>query len=61
VQNGRHVAARLQSNADDNNILLNNSTYLQVYRHVQSGQPFEIPVKNKSVLLKARYLLGLSD
>ena len=32
-----NVANRLQSNAADNNILLNDSTYLQVYRHVDVG------------------------
>jgi len=54
-----NVAARLQSNAADNNILLNESTYLQVYRHVQVGQLFPLEVKNKSAPLKVRYLLGL--
>jgi len=54
-----NVAFRLQSNAADNNILLNELTYLQVYRHVHVGQPFPLEVKNKTVPLKVRYLLGL--
>jgi class 3 adenylate cyclase len=55
-----NVAARLQSNAANNNILLNESTYIQVYRHVQVGQPFPLEVKNKTTPLKVRYLLGLA-
>jgi adenylate cyclase len=55
-----NVANRLQSNAADNNILLNDSTCLQVYRHVQLGQPFSLDVKNKTERLKVRYLLGLN-
>jgi adenylate cyclase len=55
-----NVANRLQSNAADNNILLNDSTYLQVYRHVDVGQPFALDVKNKTEQLKVRYLIGLS-
>jgi adenylate cyclase len=54
-----NVANRLQSNAADNNILLNDSTYLQVYRHVDVGQPFALDVKNRTEQLKVRYLLGL--
>lgn len=54
-----NVASRLQSNASDNNILLNDSTYLQVYRHVQVGQAFPLKVKNKTGALTARYLMGL--
>jgi len=55
-----NVANRLQSSAADNNVLLNNSTYLQVYRHVQVGQPFSLDVKNKTEQLKVRYLIGLN-
>ncbi|HEY4036091.1 MAG TPA: adenylate/guanylate cyclase domain-containing protein [Ktedonobacteraceae bacterium] len=54
-----NVASRLQSNATDNNILLNDTTYAQVYRYVQVGPPFALPVKNKSVPLAARQMLGL--
>jgi len=49
-----NVAHRLQSNAADNNILLNESTYMQVSRHVQVGQPFPLEVKNKNVPLKVQ-------
>lgn len=55
-----NIAARLQSNAADNNILLNDSTYMQVYRHIETGLPFSLEVKNKTVPLKVRYLFGLS-
>lgn len=54
-----NVASRLQSNAVDNNILLNDATYAQVYRYVQVSLPFALPVKNKRVPLVARRLLGL--
>jgi PAS domain S-box-containing protein len=54
-----NVASRLQSNATDNNILLNDTTYAQVYRYVQVGPPFPLQVKNKSTSLAARQLLGL--
>jgi len=54
-----NIASRLQSNAIDNNILLNATTYAQVYRYVQVSSPFALSVKNKSVPLAARQLLGL--
>jgi class 3 adenylate cyclase/PAS domain-containing protein len=54
-----NVASRLQSNVQDNNILVNDPTYLQVYRYVQLGQPFKLTVKNKSAPLTVRYLLGI--
>jgi len=54
-----NVANRLQSNAADNDILLNDSTYMQVYRHVQVGKSFPLEVKNKTAPLTVRYLLGL--
>ena len=54
-----NVASRLQSNAIDNNILLNDTTYAQVYRYVQVTPPFALPVKNKSLPLAARQLQGL--
>ncbi len=54
-----NVASRLQSNATDNNILLNDATYAQVYRYVQVSAPFALSVKNKSLPLAARQLLGI--
>jgi class 3 adenylate cyclase/PAS domain-containing protein len=54
-----NVASRLQSNVQDNNILINDTTYMQVYRHVQLGQSFQLSVKNKSAPLTVRYLLGI--
>src|SRR5436305_10312716 len=56
-----NVAFRLQSNAADNNILLNSSTFLQDYRHIQVGEPFELSVKNKSAPLKVRYWIELNS
>jgi adenylate cyclase len=54
-----NVASRLQSNVSDNNILLNDSTYIQTYHHIQTGQDFLLEVKNKSAPLRVRYLTGL--
>lgn len=54
-----NVASRVQSNASDNNILINESTYMQVYRHIETGQPFSLSVKNKTNPLTVRYLLGI--
>ncbi len=54
-----NVASRIQNNVSDNNVLLNESTYIQVYRHVKVGQPFPLEVKNKSAPLTVRYLLGV--
>lgn len=54
-----NVASRLQSNATDNDILLNDSTYVHIYRYVQVGPPFALPVKNKSVPLITRKMIGL--
>jgi adenylate cyclase len=54
-----NVASRLQNHAADNNILLNEATYMQVYRHVQVGPPFALPVKNKTAPLRVRYMKGL--
>ncbi len=54
-----NVASRLQNNVADNNILINDSTYAQVYRYVQVGQPFSLPVKNKTAPLTVRYLMGV--
>ncbi len=54
-----NIASRLQTNVSDNNILLNESTYIQVSRHVLVGQPFQLPVKNKAAPLTVRFLLGV--
>jgi adenylate cyclase len=54
-----NVASRLQSNVQDNNILVNDPTFMQVYRHVRLGQAFQLSVKNKSAPLTVRYLLGI--
>jgi class 3 adenylate cyclase len=54
-----NIAARLQQNVSDNNILMNESTYIQVLRHVLVGKPFQLPVKNKAAPLTVRYLLGV--
>jgi adenylate cyclase len=55
-----NVASRIQNSATENKILLNESTYIQVYRYVQTLQPFPLPVKNKAVPLIVRYLTGLA-
>ncbi len=54
-----NVASRLQSNVGDNNILLNEPTYIQVYRHVQVEKAHALTVKNKSRPLNVCYLTGL--
>ena len=54
-----NVASRLQSNASDNNILLNNSTFVQVRQHVMVSHLAPLQVKNKSAPLEVWSLLGL--
>ena len=54
-----NVAARLQSNASDNNILLNHSTFVQVRQHVMASRLAPLQVKNKSAPLEVWALLGL--
>jgi PAS domain S-box-containing protein len=54
-----NVAARLQSNASDNNILLNHATFLQVRQHVMASHLAPLQVKNKSAPLAVWSLLGL--
>lgn len=54
-----NVASRLQNNVGDNDILLNEPTYIQVYRHVQVSPAQALSVKNKSQPLTVRYLIGL--
>lgn len=54
-----NVASRIQNNVSDNNILLNESTYVQVDRSVQVGRAFPLQVKNKTAPLNVRYLVGL--
>lgn len=55
-----NVASRLQNGATDNNIYLNESTYIQVYRYVKVSPPFPLQVKNKAEPLSVRSLLGLA-
>ena len=54
-----NIASRLQSSVSDNNILLNETTYMQAYRHVHVGQAFSLDVKNKSKPLNVRFLIGV--
>ncbi|HLI07329.1 MAG TPA: adenylate/guanylate cyclase domain-containing protein [Ktedonobacteraceae bacterium] len=56
-----NVASRLQSNASDNNILLNHSTFLHVRQHIIASQLPPLHVKNKSAPLDVWCLLGLVD
>ncbi|GAC1422935.1 MAG: hypothetical protein NVS4B1_20140 [Ktedonobacteraceae bacterium] len=54
-----NVAARLQSNASDNNILLNSSTLQRVRSAVRVAQMAPLYVKNKSAPLDVWCLMGL--
>lgn len=54
-----NVASRLQNNVSDSNIIINETTYMQVYRSIVTGQAFPLQVKNKTVPLNVRYLVGL--
>jgi adenylate cyclase len=54
-----NVAQRLQSNASDNNILLNHSTFMQVRQHVRVEKHTPLTVKNKTRPLDVWYLKGL--
>ena len=54
-----NVASRLQNGATDNNIYLNESTYVQVYRSVRVSPPFPLMVKNKTEPLSVHSLLGV--
>jgi len=54
-----NVAARLQSNASDNSILLNHATFLQVRQYVMASHLAALQVKNKSAPLEVWSLLGL--
>ena len=54
-----NVAARLQSNASDNNILLNNSTLDRVRDAVRVAQMAPLYVKNKSAPLNVWCLMGV--
>jgi PAS domain S-box-containing protein len=55
-----NVASRLQGSVSDNNILVNDPTFMQVYRYVQTGQPFQMSVKNREAPLTVRYLFGIN-
>ena len=54
-----NVAARLQQNTLDNNILLNHSTFLQVRQNVIASRLPPMNVKNKTAPLDVWSLLGL--
>jgi len=56
-----NVAARLQQNTLDNNILLNHSTFLQVRQHVMASRLPPMSVKNKTAPLDVWSLLGLVE
>lgn len=56
-----NVAARLQSNVSDNNILLNHSTFVRVRQHVIVAQLPPLYVKNKSTPLDVWNLMGLVE
>jgi len=55
-----NVAARLQSNASDNNILLNHSTLQKVRPYVRVAQMAPLYVKNKSAPLDVWCLMGMA-
>ncbi len=54
-----NIAARLQANATDNNILLNHSTFIQVRQHVKVSKLAPLQVKNKSAPLDVWSLSGI--
>ncbi len=54
-----NVASRLQTNATDNNILLNHATFVQVRQHVMVSRLAPLHVKNKSAPLDVWSLLGI--
>ncbi|HLX40722.1 MAG TPA: adenylate/guanylate cyclase domain-containing protein, partial [Ktedonobacteraceae bacterium] len=54
-----NVAARLQQNTSDNNILLNHSTFVRTRKHVKVVQVPPLQVKNKSAPLDVWSLVGL--
>ena len=56
-----NVAARLQQNTLDNNILLNHSTFLQVRQHVLASRLPPMHVKNKTVPLNVWSLLCIVE
>lgn len=54
-----NIASRLQSNASDNNILLNHPTFLRVQHSVQVAPLPPLSVKNKSAPLNVWCLMGV--
>jgi adenylate cyclase len=54
-----NVASRIQNNVSDNNILLNEPTFLQVVKYIRAGQSFQISVKNKALPLNVCFLLEI--
>jgi adenylate cyclase len=53
-----NIAARLQKNASDNNILLNHSTFTRVRKQIQASKLPPLMVKNKTVPLDVWCLKG---
>ncbi len=56
-----NVAARLQQNTSDNNILLNHSTFVRTRKHVKVQQVPPLQVKNKTAPLDVWSLVGLLE
>ncbi len=56
-----NVAARLQRNANDNNILLNHSTFTRVRHLIHASKLPPMMVKNKTVPLDVWYLKGWAN
>ena len=56
-----NVAARLQKNASDNNILLNHSTFIRVRQQIQVSKLPPLMVKNKTAPLDVWCLKGWID
>ncbi|MGH2510798.1 MAG: adenylate/guanylate cyclase domain-containing protein, partial [Ktedonobacteraceae bacterium] len=53
-----NIAARLQKNASDNNILLNHSTFTRVRQQIQASRLPPLLVKNKAAPLDVWCLKG---
>ena len=56
-----NVAARLQQNTSDNNILLNHSTFVRTRKYVKVQQMPPLQVKNKTAPLDVWSLVGLLE
>jgi class 3 adenylate cyclase len=53
-----NVSSRLESNASDNNILLNHSTFTRVRQHIRVTKLPPLTVKNKTEPLDVWCLVG---